>query len=40
VDVGTFKDLKRDGKIITKTFKGDKNDLMKTVLVPNTEYLR
>ena len=40
VDAGTFKDLKRDGKIITKTFKGNKNDLMKTVLVPNTEYLR
>ena len=40
VDNGTFKDLKRDGKIITKTFKGDKEAMMKTVLVPNTNYPR
>jgi exo-beta-1,3-glucanase (GH17 family) len=40
VDKGLFKDLKRDGKIITKTFKGNKEALMKTVLVPNTEYPR
>ncbi|TXD51934.1 MULTISPECIES: glycosyl hydrolase family 17 protein [unclassified Polaribacter] len=40
VDNGAFKDLKRDGKIITKTFNGDKEALMKAVLVPNTEYPR
>ena len=40
VDAGTFKGLKRDGKTITKTFNGDKEALMKTVLVPNTEYPR
>ena len=40
VDKGVFKDLKRDGKTITKTFNGDIDELMKTVLVPNTEYKR
>ena len=40
VDNGTFKGLKRDGKTITKTFKGDKEALMKTVLVPNIDYPR
>ncbi|PQJ78706.1 glycosyl hydrolase family 17 protein [Polaribacter porphyrae] len=40
VDNGTFKGLKRDGKTITKTFGGDKEALMKTVLVPNTDYPR
>ena len=40
VDKGVFKDLKRGGKTITKTFNGDKEALMKTVLVPNTEYPR
>lgn len=40
VDQGTFKGLKRDGKTITKTFNGDKEALLKTVLVPNTEYPR
>ena len=40
VDKGVFKGLKRDGKTITKTFNGDKKALMKTVLVPNTDYPR
>jgi hypothetical protein len=40
VDKGTFKGLKRNGKTITKTFNGDKEVLMKTVLVPNTDYPR
>jgi exo-beta-1,3-glucanase (GH17 family) len=40
VDKGVFKDLKRNGNSILKTFNGDKNELMKTVLVPNTEYQR
>lgn len=40
VDNGTFKGLTRNGKAITKTFGGDKKELMKTVLVPNTEYPR
>jgi exo-beta-1,3-glucanase (GH17 family) len=40
VDEGVFKDLKRDGNPIRKTFNGDKDALMKTVLVPNTEYAR
>ena len=38
VDNGVFKGLSRNGKPITKTFKGDKEKMMKTVLVPNTEY--
>ena len=40
VDKGVFKDLKRGGNPIIKTFNGDKKELMKTVLVPNTEYQR
>jgi exo-beta-1,3-glucanase (GH17 family) len=40
VDKGIFKDLKRNGSSIIKTFKGDKEALMKDVLVPNTEYHR
>ncbi|WP_298778949.1 glycosyl hydrolase family 17 protein [uncultured Polaribacter sp.] len=40
VDKGIFKDLKRNGNPIIKTFNGDKEELMKTVLNPNTEYLR
>lgn len=35
VDKNTFKDLKRDGKEISKTFEGDKNLLWKTVAIPN-----
>jgi exo-beta-1,3-glucanase (GH17 family) len=38
VDEGVFKDLKRGGNPIIKTFNGDKDALMKTVLIPNTEY--
>jgi exo-beta-1,3-glucanase (GH17 family) len=40
VDNGTFKGLKRNGNAIIKTFGGDKDALMKDVLVPNTEYQR
>ena len=40
VDKGIFKGLTRDGKQITKTFNGNKEELMKTVLVPNTDYPR
>lgn len=40
VDNGTFKGLTRNKKPITKTFNGDTKSLMKTVLVPNTEYPR
>ena len=40
VDKGIFKGLKRNGKQITKTFNGNKIELMKTVLVPNTDYKR
>jgi exo-beta-1,3-glucanase (GH17 family) len=40
VDKGVFKGLDRDGNAIKKTFNGDKDALMKTVLVPNTEYPR
>ncbi len=36
VDNGTFDDLTRGGKPITKTFDGDKEALMKTVLAPPT----
>ncbi len=36
VDNGTFDGLTRGGKPITKTFDGDKEALMKTVLVPPT----
>lgn len=34
VDQGVFNGLKRDGKTITKTFKGNKTDLMKSVEMP------
>ncbi|MFN3555352.1 MAG: hypothetical protein ACK4VN_05245 [Bacteroidales bacterium] len=37
VDNGTFDDLTRDGKPITKTFNGDKEAMMKTVKVPPTQ---
>lgn len=40
VDKGTFKGLKRDGNEITKSFNGDKEALLKTVMVPNTDYPR
>jgi len=40
VDKGTFKGLTRDGNKITKTFNGDKEEMLKTVLVPNTDYPR
>ena len=40
VDQGAFKGLKRDGHPIIKTYNGNKEALMKTVLVPNTEYPR
>jgi exo-beta-1,3-glucanase (GH17 family) len=40
VDQGVFKDLKRNGHSIIKTYKGNKEALMKDVLVPNTDYQR
>jgi exo-beta-1,3-glucanase (GH17 family) len=40
VDKGIFKGLTRDGKTIKKTYNGKIEDLMKDVLVPNTEYPR
>ena len=40
VDKGVFKGFTRNGKPITKTFNGDEQALMKTVLLPNTEYHR
>lgn len=40
VDNGVFKGLTRNGKPITKTYKGDKEVLMKDILVPNTDYKR
>jgi exo-beta-1,3-glucanase (GH17 family) len=40
VDKGVFKGLTRDGHKIKKTFEGDKEALMNTVLVPNTDYPR
>jgi exo-beta-1,3-glucanase (GH17 family) len=39
VDNGTFEGLTRNGNPITKTFNGDKDEMMKTVLVPPTEEL-
>jgi hypothetical protein len=36
VDKGTFKGLSRNGNPITKTYNGDKEALMKDVLVPPT----
>ena len=40
VDKGIFEGLTRDGKPITKTYDGNIDELMKDVLVPNTEYKR
>lgn len=40
VDKGAFKGLSRDGFSITKTYNGTINELMKGVLVPNTDYPR
>jgi exo-beta-1,3-glucanase (GH17 family) len=40
VDQGVFKGLTRLGKPITKTYNGNKDALLKDVLVPNTEYHR
>jgi exo-beta-1,3-glucanase (GH17 family) len=40
VDKGTFKGLKRGDNKIAKTFNGDKKAMMKTVMVPNTDYPR
>ena len=40
VDNGSFKGLTRNGAPIIKTFNGDKETLMKLVLVPNTDYNR
>jgi exo-beta-1,3-glucanase (GH17 family) len=40
VDKGIFEGLTRDGQPITKTYNGDKDTLMKDVLVPNVEYHR
>ena len=37
VDKGTFQGLTRNGNTITKTYNGDKNELLKDVLVPPTE---
>jgi exo-beta-1,3-glucanase (GH17 family) len=37
VDKGTFKGLTRNGNEITKTYDGDKNAMMKDVLVPPTK---
>lgn len=37
VDQGIFDGLTRDGQPITKTFNGDKDAMMKTVLVPPTD---
>ncbi|MET2986495.1 glycoside hydrolase family 17 protein [Aureibaculum conchae] len=38
VDKGIFERLKRNGKIITKTYNGNLDELMKDVMVPNTNY--
>ena len=40
VDKGVFKGLTRAGNPIIKTFNGNQTELMKSVLVPNTEYQR
>ena len=37
VDQGVFDGLTRNGKPITKTYNGNKDELMKDVLVPNTQ---
>ena len=36
VDKGVFKGLTRNGKSVTKTYNGNKETLLKGVLVPNT----
>jgi exo-beta-1,3-glucanase (GH17 family) len=38
VDKGVFEGLTRDGNLITKTYNGDKKELLKDVLVPPLEY--
>lgn len=38
VDQGIFDGLERNGKKITKSFNGDKDALLKTVMEPNTDY--
>jgi exo-beta-1,3-glucanase (GH17 family) len=38
VEKGTFNGLTRDGQVITKTYNGDKEALVKEVLVPPTHY--
>lgn len=40
VDQGVFEGLTRNGNTIKKTYGGDKNVLMKDVLVPNVDYSR
>lgn len=40
LDEGVFNGLNRNGNPITKTLHGDKEALMKTVLIPNTTYNR
>ncbi|WP_339659689.1 glycosyl hydrolase family 17 protein [uncultured Polaribacter sp.] len=40
VDQGVFEGLKRGGNPIIKTFNGNQAELMKSVLIPNTEYQR
>jgi exo-beta-1,3-glucanase (GH17 family) len=40
VEKGSFEGLTRNGNPITKTYNGNKEVLMKDVLVPNTEYKR
>ncbi len=40
VDKGVFEGLTRDGNTITKTFDGNKEEMMKNVEVPNTDYPR
>ncbi|MBO3117113.1 glycosyl hydrolase family 17 [Winogradskyella sp. DF17] len=38
VDKGVFEGLTRDGNLISKTYNGDKNELLKDVLVPPLEF--
>ncbi|MDP5106952.1 MAG: glycosyl hydrolase family 17 protein, partial [Polaribacter sp.] len=40
VDQGVFEGLQRGGNPIIKTFNGNQAELMKSVLIPNTEYQR
>jgi hypothetical protein len=35
VDKGAFKNLKRDGNIITKSYEGKLNNLLEEVKIPN-----